>query len=228
MFEVQSVVYMFESRHEDHGGRDRTRDKLARFAYLMGASDSWKWPGRAYEVGLAIEHHVLRVILPQCDPTTPWLPDESGTTWRLDLGVPLPCATREARLTAWLTQVAVRGQMDFREWAHGCVMCMAAMACERRRFCDTVDMTQDERCSLNDDDMDRLEQGRRKRLFASRTLVRSVTRAVCRVQLRWRQRLFVGVRCARFTQRSWRARAYAHDGIMRQRDLDAFKGEFSL
>lgn len=226
LFEAQPVVHVLEARHEDHGGLERIRGKLARFAYLIGASDSWTWPGRAYEVGLAIEHHVLRVILPLCDPATPWLPDESGTTWRLDLGVPEPCDTRKTRFTAWLTQVAVRGRMIYPEWSHGCVACMAAMACERQRYWDMVELEQDGRCSLDDDDMANLEHSRRQRLWASRALVRRVARAMCRVQRRWRQRLFAVVRCARLAQRAWLARAYAEDGIMRRRDLDAFEHEW--
>ena len=85
---------------------------LARFAWLMGASDHWRTKGRTFDqLCHAVDSHLLERVLPKCEPSHAYLPDVTARGWRPDLGLQPPSRGRERRFTMWLTNVAVEGAL---------------------------------------------------------------------------------------------------------------------
>ena len=87
--------------------------RLARFVWLMGASDVWRTNSRTFdELCQAIDTHINERIVPMCDPRQPFLPSVTGVGWRADLGKQDVNETQENRFTTWLTKVAAFGALD--------------------------------------------------------------------------------------------------------------------
>ena len=92
--------------------------RLARFVWLMGASDEWRTAGRSFEELCAtLDMHIGDRILPKCEPTRPFLPDATGRGWRADLGVQPADDTQIDRFTKWMTRVAALGAVSWLDWA---------------------------------------------------------------------------------------------------------------
>ena len=90
---------------------------LARFAWLMGASDHWRTKGRTFDqLCHAVDSHLLERVLPKCEPSHAYLPDVTARGWRPDLGLQPPSRSRERRFTMWLTNVAVEGALSAPRW----------------------------------------------------------------------------------------------------------------
>ena len=89
--------------------------RLARFVWLMGASDDWRTNGRSFdELCRALDTHIREQIVPKCEPTRhPFLPDMTGRGWRADLGVQEADETQLNRFTTWITKVAAFGALSY-------------------------------------------------------------------------------------------------------------------
>ena len=94
--------------------------RLARFVWLMGASDEWRTAGRTFEELCAtLDTHILERIVPKCEPTRhPFLPDVTGRGWRADLGVQPADETQINRFTTWMTKVAALGALSWLDWGY--------------------------------------------------------------------------------------------------------------
>jgi len=171
--------------------------KLARFAFLMGATPQWKTQGRSFEELCAcIDRHITEVIVPKCESSHPWLPDVTGQGWRPDLGV---CQT--ARFTAWLEEVAILGAVNFLNWTWLTSVIESVTDPKEWRF-DGSNETNADRCM---------------RQIASMRLGQQM-RAL--IMYRKREKRIQTI------QHAWRAKAYSANGCMRLRDVAAFQADF--
>ena len=171
--------------------------KLARFAFLMGATPQWKTQGRSFEELCAcIDRHITEVILPKCKSSHPWLPDVTGQGWRPDLGV-----RAENRFTAWLTQVAILGAINFLSWTWLTSVIESVTDPKEWRF-DGSNETNADRCM--------------RHIATTRTNQQLRALAMYRKRENKIQKI----------QRAWRAKAYSATGCMRMRDVAAFEADF--
>ena len=168
--------------------------KLARFAFLMGATPQWKTQGRSFEELCAcIDRHITEVILPKCESSHPWLPDVTGQGWRPDLGV-----RAENRFTAWLTQVAILGAINFLNWTWLTSVIESVTNPKEWR----VDDSNADKC------MRHIATTRTNQLLRATVIGRKRETTVQKLQ------------------RVWRAKAYSVHGCMHMRDVAAFEADF--
>ena len=176
---------------------DKGLATLARFAWLMGASDQWRTKGRTFDqLCHAVDSHLLERVLPKCEPSHAYLPDVTARGWRPDLGLQPPSRSKERRFTMWLTNVAVEGALSApRCWTDDLTMAIEVHSTRLAVVCPVAPRSEDEW-------MRQMARARTRRALACVDLGRALDRhATC-------------------IQRAWRDRAYAAPrGCMYRRDL---------
>ena len=91
--------------------------RISRFAWMLGARDKWSTDGMSFEdLCSTLDTHILKHILPKCEPRYVFLPNVTGDGWRPDLGVQSPIKTQMDRFTTWMTMVAAGGGVRYLEW----------------------------------------------------------------------------------------------------------------